>query len=132
MYLFIFESIGTSELLMIGAVALIIFGPRKLPQMAKTLGKAMAEFKNTTSEFKSTWEREVNFETNNIAQPSINPPGENENKMLRQIETETNLKEVSPEIKEIDASHFNIKKADVNQTKQKSIEESQTEKQNWL
>ncbi len=62
MFLFILESIGTSELILIGIIALIFLGPRKLPQIAKTIGKAMADFRNTTNEFKSTWEREVNFE----------------------------------------------------------------------
>ncbi|MEO8573209.1 MAG: Sec-independent protein translocase protein TatB [Pyrinomonadaceae bacterium] len=62
MFLFIFESIGTSELILIGIIALIFLGPRKLPQIAKTIGKTMADFRNTTNEFKSTWEREVNFE----------------------------------------------------------------------
>jgi Tat protein translocase TatB subunit len=63
MFLFIFESIGTSELLLIGVIALIFLGPRKLPQMAKTIGKSMAEFRRATNEFKSTWEREVDFES---------------------------------------------------------------------
>ena len=62
MFLFILESIGTSELILIGIIALIFLGPRKLPQIAKTIGKAMADFRNTTNEFKSTWEREVTFE----------------------------------------------------------------------
>lgn len=62
MFLFIFESIGTSELLLVGIVALIFFGPRKLPEMARKMGKIMAEFRNTTNEFKETWAREVNFE----------------------------------------------------------------------
>jgi Tat protein translocase TatB subunit len=61
-FLFILESIGTSELILIGIIALIFLGPRKLPQIAKTIGKTMADFRNTTNEFKSTWEREVNFE----------------------------------------------------------------------
>jgi len=61
-FLFILESIGTSELLLIGIIALIFLGPRKLPQIARTIGKTMAEFRNTTNEFKSTWEREVNFQ----------------------------------------------------------------------
>ncbi|MEO8041190.1 MAG: twin-arginine translocase TatA/TatE family subunit [Acidobacteriota bacterium] len=61
MFLFILESIGTSELILIGIIALIFLGPRKLPQIAKTIGKTMADFRNTTHEFKSTWEREVNF-----------------------------------------------------------------------
>jgi Tat protein translocase TatB subunit len=62
MLLFILESIGTSELILIGIVALIFLGPRKLPQIARTIGKTMAEFRNTTNEFKSTWQREVDFE----------------------------------------------------------------------
>jgi Tat protein translocase TatB subunit len=61
-YLFILESIGTSELLLIGIIALIFLGPRRLPQIARTIGKTMADFRSTTNEFKSTWEREVNFE----------------------------------------------------------------------
>ena len=61
MYLLILESIGTSELILIGIIALMVFGPRKLPQMAKTIGKTMADFRRTTSEFKSTWEREAEF-----------------------------------------------------------------------
>ncbi len=62
MYLFILESIGTQELILIAGVALIIFGPRKLPQIAKTIGKTMNEFRKATSDFKSTWEKEVSFE----------------------------------------------------------------------
>ena len=62
MLLFILESIGTSELILIGIIALIFLGPRKLPQIARTIGKTMADFRNTTNEFKSTWQREVDFD----------------------------------------------------------------------
>lgn len=62
MFLFIFESLGTSELILIGIVALIFLGPRKLPLMAQKIGKMMAEFRSTAGEFKETWSREVNFE----------------------------------------------------------------------
>ncbi len=62
MLLFIFESLGTSELILIGIIALIFLGPRKLPSIARTIGKTMADLRNTTNEFKSTWEREVDFE----------------------------------------------------------------------
>jgi TatA/E family protein of Tat protein translocase len=62
LYLFILESIGMQELILIGAIALIVFGPKKLPQMAKTVGKAMKEFRKATDEFKSTWEREANID----------------------------------------------------------------------
>jgi sec-independent protein translocase protein TatB len=61
-FLFIFESIGTSELILIGIIALIFLGPRKLPQIAKTIGKTMADLRSTTNEFKETWQREVDFE----------------------------------------------------------------------
>lgn len=56
------ENIGTSELILVGIVALIFLGPRKLPEMAHKIGKLMAEFRSASYEFKSTWEREVNFE----------------------------------------------------------------------
>jgi Tat protein translocase TatB subunit len=62
LFLFIFESIGTSELLLIGVIALIFLGPRRMPEIARKIGKIMAEFRTTTHEFKSTWEREVSFE----------------------------------------------------------------------
>lgn len=62
MYLFILESIGTSELILVGILALIFLGPRRLPEMAKKIGKITAEFRGTANEFKETWQREVNFE----------------------------------------------------------------------
>ena len=62
MFLLIFESLGTSELLLIGVLALIFLGPRKMPEYARKLGKLMNDFRSTTNEFKATWEREVNFD----------------------------------------------------------------------
>jgi Tat protein translocase TatB subunit len=51
--------IGMPELLLILAVALIILGPRKLPEIAKSLGKAMGEFKRATNDLKHTIEHEA-------------------------------------------------------------------------
>ncbi len=62
MFLFILESIGTAELLVIGIIALIFLGPRRLPEMARKIGKIMAEFRGTANDFKQTWEREVDIE----------------------------------------------------------------------
>jgi Tat protein translocase TatB subunit len=62
MYLAIFEFLGTSELLVILVVALIIFGPRRLPQLSRQLGKSLGEFKRASEDFKRTWEREVEME----------------------------------------------------------------------
>jgi len=57
-----FGSLGFPELLMIFVVALIVFGPRKLPEIGRTLGKALGEFKKATDELKNTIEKEVRVE----------------------------------------------------------------------
>ena len=59
MFLFIFEGLGTSELFLILIVALVLFGPRKLPQLSRSLGKSLANFKRASEDFKETWEKEV-------------------------------------------------------------------------
>ena len=67
-----FGSLGLPELLLIFAVALIVFGPKKLPEIGKTLGKALGEFKKATDDLKSTIEREVRLEeTKTINTPVI-------------------------------------------------------------
>ena len=63
MYLFILDSLGSTELLLILAAALIFFGPRRLPQLSRQLGKSLSEFRRASEDFKRTWEREVNLET---------------------------------------------------------------------
>ena len=60
--LLVFEFIGTSELMIIAVVALIIFGPRKLPDLGRSLGRSLAEFKRASEDFKRTWEYEVELE----------------------------------------------------------------------
>src|SRR5215210_3045233 len=57
-----FGSLGIPELILIFVVALIVFGPRKLPEIGRTLGKALAEFRKATDDLKSTIEREVRLE----------------------------------------------------------------------
>lgn len=52
-------NIGLPELLIIGAIALIVFGPNKLPELAKALGRAMREFKKATDEVKESFEAET-------------------------------------------------------------------------
>lgn len=47
--------IGMPELLLILAVALIVLGPKRLPEIARTLGKGLAEFRRTTNELKEEW-----------------------------------------------------------------------------
>jgi TatA/E family protein of Tat protein translocase len=48
--------IGMPEMILILAIALIVIGPKKLPDLAKSLGRAMREFKRATSEFKESIE----------------------------------------------------------------------------
>src|SRR5215510_1026870 len=59
----ILDSLGSTELLFILVIALIFFGPRKLPQLARSMGKSMAEFRKASEDFKRTWEREVALES---------------------------------------------------------------------
>lgn len=59
----ILDSLGSTELIFILVVALIFFGPRKLPQLARSMGKSLAEFRKASDDFKRTWEREVALES---------------------------------------------------------------------
>ena len=51
--------LGVPELIVIFVVALIVFGPRKLPELGKSLGKGIREFRKATDELKSTWQDQV-------------------------------------------------------------------------
>jgi TatA/E family protein of Tat protein translocase len=51
--------IGTQEMVVIFLLALLIFGPKKLPELGKTVAKAMGEFRRASSELKSTWDHEM-------------------------------------------------------------------------
>jgi sec-independent protein translocase protein TatA len=55
-------SIGMPELIIIFVIALIIFGPRKLPELGRSLGKSLAEFKKASNELRSTLEEEIRIE----------------------------------------------------------------------
>ena len=57
-----FGSIGMPELIIIFVIALIIFGPRKLPELGRSLGKSLAEFKRASNELRSTLEEEIRLE----------------------------------------------------------------------
>jgi TatA/E family protein of Tat protein translocase len=57
-----FGSLGIPEMILIFVVALIVFGPKRLPEIGRTLGKALGEFKKATDDFKNTIEREVHVE----------------------------------------------------------------------
>ena len=54
--------IGAQELIIIFVIALIVFGPRKLPQLGKSLGRSIGEFKRASNELRNTLEQEIRVE----------------------------------------------------------------------
>jgi TatA/E family protein of Tat protein translocase len=63
-----FGSIGMPELIIIFVIALIIFGPRKLPELGRSLGRSLSEFKKASNELRSTLEEEIRIEEQKDAQ----------------------------------------------------------------
>jgi len=55
-------SLGMQEIIVIFILALIVFGPRKLPEIGKSLGKSLSEFKKASNDLKQAWEEEVQVE----------------------------------------------------------------------
>jgi len=70
-FAFILDSLGSTEFIFILLIALIFFGPRKLPQLAKSMGKGLAEFRKASDDFKRTWEREVALESTRAEDNSL-------------------------------------------------------------
>jgi TatA/E family protein of Tat protein translocase len=77
-----FGSIGFPELLVIFVIALIVFGPKKLPDLGRSLGKSLAEFKRASNELRNTLEEEVRLDEQRTAlaatppAPVVQPPAE--------------------------------------------------------
>jgi len=69
-----FGSLGIPELILIFIVALLVFGPKRLPEIGRTLGKALGEFKKATDDLKNTIEREVQVEELKQLSTNITPP----------------------------------------------------------
>jgi sec-independent protein translocase protein TatA len=70
-----FGSLGMPELIVIFVIALIVFGPRKLPDLGRSLGRGIAEFKKATSALQSTLEDEVRAEEHReVAAKIVTPP----------------------------------------------------------
>lgn len=124
--------------MLIGIVALIFLGPRQMPQIARKIGKIMAEFRSTTQEFKSTWEREVNLEQEeqllrSAFEDDKPEPIARENSILPPADTTPQR----PQIREIDPSVFqNSGHSDTTPETPETVEDKEPAdleaKQNWL
>jgi TatA/E family protein of Tat protein translocase len=66
--------IGFPELAIILVVALIVFGPRKLPELGRSLGKSLSEFKRASNELKNTLDEEIRLEERKTTLPAPVPP----------------------------------------------------------
>jgi sec-independent protein translocase protein TatA len=69
-----FGSIGMPELIIILTLALIIFGPRKLPELGRSLGKSLGEFKRASNELRNTLDEEIRIEEQRSAERVVAPP----------------------------------------------------------
>lgn len=64
--------IGFQEILLIGVLALLVFGPSKLPELGRMFGRAMREFRRASDEFRSTVETNLHINDFDL-EPSANP-----------------------------------------------------------
>ncbi len=78
--------LGLPELIVIFVIALIVFGPKKLPELGKALGKGIAEFKRATEEVKETIQSEVRAAENSIELSKIKEDIEGKEKELKKDE----------------------------------------------
>jgi TatA/E family protein of Tat protein translocase len=70
-----FGTLGGPEIFLILVIALIVFGPKKLPEIGKSLGRMMAEFRKASNDFKRTIEEEVEADKlRTLASPDLPEP----------------------------------------------------------
>jgi sec-independent protein translocase protein TatA len=67
-------SLGMPELIVIFIIALIVFGPRKLPELGRSLGRGIAEFKKATADLQNSLEEDIRLEEHRPAAPAAAPP----------------------------------------------------------
>ena len=65
--------IGIPEMIVIAVVALIFFGPRKLPELGRSLGKSLSEFKRASNDLKNSLDDEIRQEERRTPTPAVSP-----------------------------------------------------------
>jgi Tat protein translocase TatB subunit len=101
-FFLILESLGSTELVFILLMALVFFGPRKLPQLSRSLGKNLASFRRASEDFKRTWDREVTLEEFSLStKTTTNSAASEPNSIL----AETNSQTTNPETLEAPSIH---------------------------
>src|SRR5215472_1764134 len=92
-------SLGFSEMLVIFIVALLVFGPKKLPELGKSLGKGIREFKKATEELKSSWEdqvKEITTPLNEVKRDIHNMGQDMKSDFYRHLETSAEPAQEAP------------------------------------
>jgi sec-independent protein translocase protein TatA len=65
--------LGVQELIIIFVIALIVFGPRKLPELGKSLGRGLSEFKRASNDLRNSLEEEIRIEEEHEKRPRAEP-----------------------------------------------------------
>lgn len=66
--------LGMPEILVILVVALVVLGPKRLPELARTLGKAMAEFRRQSSDIMDEFQQQIRVDEDAARRPKTKPP----------------------------------------------------------
>lgn len=69
-------SLGLPEILFILLIALLVFGPKRLPQVGRTLGRALGEFRRATTDLKRSIHQEIDVDLDEPLRASVSKPGE--------------------------------------------------------
>lgn len=94
--------LGGSEVIVIFVLALLVFGPRKLPEIGRTIGRTLAEFRKATQDFKVSLEREVDLDSVKSAKREIeqtvtfDPPAESKPTTFAELAARQRAAEVAP------------------------------------
>lgn len=130
----ILDSLGSTELLFILVIALIFFGPRKLPQLARSMGKSLAEFRKASEDFKRTWEREVALESarSEATENSILPDTPMQTYAESHSHEEAALEPVPADLAVARESHPNISVEPTSERAAEPTPQQNSPKHDWL